>query len=141
MFAAKTNIFSASLASDSANFSGSAWTTVQDLVVSTTAAAQTFAVSVTLCLTSSDSTGRNAQFRVVDVTDSNSTIYKSVVVEVDHSVQTQLFGMFFYTTPAGGSRTLRVQGTCTTASVVKASGDASVNTEAVNTPTIQAVIL
>jgi hypothetical protein len=107
-----------------------------------TTTAQTLCVSVSLCLTSADSTGRNAQFRVLDVTASNTTIYKSVVVQVDHTTQTPLTGVFFYTTPiAGGTRTFRVQGTCSVAGQVKAVGDQSVNTEAVNTPTIQAVIL
>jgi hypothetical protein len=142
MFAAKTNIFSASLASDSGNFSGTTWTNIQDLTTVATTTAQTLCVSVSLCLTSADSTGRNAQFRVLDVTASNTTIYKSVVVQVDHTTQTPLTGVFFYTTPiAGGTRTFRVQGTCSVAGQVKAVGDQSVNTEAVNTPTIQAVIL
>ncbi len=143
MFAAKGTIFSSTLTADTANFSGTGWTSFgnsSDLSVTTTGA-QTLGITISLTLQNGSGSNRNAQFRVQDVTASSATIYKSVVVEADIGVQTQLSGMFFYTTPATGARTLRLQGTCSAAGAVLAQASTSVNTETLKTPTIQAVIL
>ena len=142
-FKAKTNIFSATLASDSASFSGSAWTTILDLTTVITTTAQTLGVSVNLVLTNTTGTSRNAGFRVVDVTNSNTTIYRSGQIQVNLSnQQTPISAAFYYTTPvAGGTRTLRVQGGASVGSAINAVAPTGFNGDSVTGPTIQAVIL
>lgn len=144
MFAAKGTIFKETLLATHAQISNTGFSTIVNLSVTTTGL-QTLGVYVTIRYTNSDSDPRNCTFRVVDVTASNTTIYMADPIEVKApGVQTQHSGFFYYTTPATGARTLRVQaGTVTAAGnhVDVLQSDTNFNGETLNTPTISAVIL
>jgi hypothetical protein len=78
----------------------------------------------------------------VDVTNSNATIYRGDVMEISaNAVQTQVDAFFYYSTPATGARTLRVQAGASAASAIDVKAAAGFNTETALPPTIQAVIL
>ena len=139
MFAAKANIFTATLGSDHASISSSAWSTILDLTTVTTTGQQTLGIYVNLLAQATAGTG-NAFFRVVDVTASNTTIFSSNSVECDSGIQTQLDGFFYYSTPAGGARTLRIQAGASnnTIDIKQPSGH---HGDTFIGPTIQAAIL
>lgn len=148
MFAAKGTIFSATLGSDHASISGSGWSNIVDLTTVTTSGLQTLGVYVSLVMSNTTGTSRNAAIRVQDLSGvvgppvATSTIYRSDAVEISANfVQTQVNAFFYYTTPATGLRTLRVQAGCTTASAVDVKAPGAFNTEAALPPSIQAVIL
>ena len=140
MFAKKGNIFSQTLGSDHANISSSTFSTIVDLTTVTTTGQQTLGVAVQLVFQTNGTTG-NAAFKVIDVTASNTTIYMSNVIQIQSgNIQTHASGFFFYTTPAGGARTLRVSAGAAQSnmSVLAPTG---FNSETVKGPTISAVIL
>ncbi len=143
MFAAKTNIWTAMLVSDSANFSGTAWTDIISSIPVTTVTAQTLAISINLRFNNADSSSHNAAFRLVDVTASNTTIYKSDPIQINlNNQQTQITGFFYYSTPiAGGARVFKLQGAATVGGQIKALAPTALNSEAFLAPTFQAVIL
>ena len=143
MFAAKGNIFSATLASDHASISSSAYSTIVDLTTVTTTGLQTLGVYVKLIAQpSTNSATHNFAFRVVDVTNSNTTIYKSDPTELHTSgVQQDITGFFFYSTPATGARTLRVQAGVNSGNDCTVVAPATMNSENLKSPTISAVIL
>lgn len=145
MFAAKANIFTAELTSAHSGISSSSYSTIIDLSVTTTGQ-QTLGVAVNIRFQNGAAAQRLAAFRVVDVTNSNTTIFKSI----QHQLGTSgggsdaawLSAHFYYTTPATGSRTLRLQAGADGATVnVSGSGTFNGDATADVTPTLQAVIL
>jgi len=144
MFAAKGTIFSVTLGADSASFSGTGWTTIIDLTTITTTGQQTLGIAVQGFLQASGGSGNpNAALRLVDVTASNTTIWMSPIQECDAGIQNWVSGYFYYTTPAGGARTIRLQGGATSnvSGGVIMKQPAGFNTNSVVGPTMQAVIL
>lgn len=141
MLAGKTNIFSATLGADVNNISGTGWTNIVDLTTVTTTGLQTLGISMSIRFTNSTGTSRNAAYRLVDVTNANTTVWMSEVIQVTNgAVQTECKGFFYYTVPATGARTLRIQAGASAASAVNVLAPVAFNTNAVLGPTIQAVI-
>lgn len=143
MFAAKTNIFSATLGSDHTDLSASSWADIIDLAVTTTGV-QTLGIAMSLRYETSGGGGNPlAQFRLVDVTASNTTLWTSQAIECPAGVQTESIGYFFYSAPLTGARTLRVQACASshTSGGITVKKHTFVQTETVAGPTIQAVIL
>ena len=106
----------------------------------TTTGIQSLAIYVTLRVRTTNTC--NFSFRVQDTTAANVTIYASDAMQITQTaIQTQISGFFFYTVPATGARTLRVQAGCTQAGACDVLAAVPVNGEAYNTPMIQAVIL
>lgn len=142
MFAAKGSIFQATLGADHTNINDSGWSNIIDLTTVITTGVQTLGIYVSMRFTNSDSGGHNTGWRVVDVTNSNTTIGASEIIEVTHpNIQTGINGFFYYTTPAAGPRTLRVQASTTGHNTVDAKTPTGLQGETVFPPTIQAVIL
>lgn len=144
MLAAKTNIFSATLGADHASISATNWSNIIDLTTVTTTGQQTLGIAMSLRFQTSGGGGSpNAQYRLVDLTASNTTVWTSQSVECDAGVQTECIGFVYYTVPAAGPRSFRIQAAATT----NVSGGVSVlkhtfvSSETVAGPTIQVVVL
>ena len=144
MHAAKGTIFAASMAADVSPLSGTGWTNLGTDLAVTTTGIQTLGIAIQVMFQTSGGGGNpNAALRLVDVTAGSTTIWMSSVTECDAAVQTPMGGFFYYTVPAGGARTLRLQGGASTnvSGGVIARKPVGFNTETVLGPNIQAVIL
>ncbi len=132
----------ATLGSDSAQFSGTAWTNIGlDLVLAATTVVYTYLVTVHLVLDNTGSGSPNAAVRVIDVgTSTNTTIGRSQLAEMDVGVQTECIFSSYYTPPDATARTLRLQGACSASSSVLAKKPSGFNTDTFLPPTITAVI-
>lgn len=124
--------------------SGSAYTLVQDLTV-TTIGAQTLLVCVQAKIRN-DGAATSAAMRVKDMTAGGTpTIWRSQSQPLAGTggVDSVSFGFaFLYTTPAGGARTLRLAASAGTGGqVYVAAGAAGFNSETFVPPAISAVIL
>jgi len=140
---AKT-VYSASQASDVGPLTASAWTTIVDLSVTTTGAQTLWVMIRGRADNSSGSNKPTTWLRLVDVTASNLTVYRSdgQRLDVNGSIdRVDLQYSFPYTTPSGGARTLRLQATTGTSSSITITKPTTVSSDAVVPPNIMAVIL
>jgi hypothetical protein len=123
----------------------STWTTIVDLSVSTTNA-QTLACALhNQVVNSSGSAQPTVFFRVQDHTASDVTIFRSERTRLDTTAtgndrQTPGY-TFYYTTPSGGARTLRLQAWCGTNNVITVTKPTTIGGDATIEPNIKAVIV
>lgn len=123
----------------------STWTTIVDLSVSTTNV-QTLACALhNQVVNSSGSAQPTVFFRVLDHTASDVTIFRSERTRLDTTAtgndrQTPGY-TFYYTTPSGGARTLRLQAWCGTNNVITVTKPTTIGGDATIEPNIKAVIL
>lgn len=135
---------SATLSGDVTGISTSAYTTIQDLTLTTTGV-QTAIISVALCVANTHASNiPQVSARVTDQTAGGTpTISRSPAVKLPVSGgagRKMIAWTFFYTVPATGARTLRVAAGCDVAAV-DVLRQASFNADTFVPVTIQAVIL
>jgi hypothetical protein len=134
------------LGSDVTSISTSTFTTIADLAVTTTGV-QTLAVIATLNFKSQHATNKpNVFVRVRDHTAADVTIYRSNYHQMGNagsgSDVAEKSYCFYYTVPATGARTLRLQAGCDIAQVdVRAQLNPGSDTTAAVSPTMTAVII
>jgi hypothetical protein len=138
-------IAAATLAANVGPFTPATWTTIVDLSVTTTGI-QTLAVDVNVYIQNSEAQNRQVGLRVVDVTASNTTIWRSSGVQQmgatgSGSDQMALTAGFKYTVPATGARTLRVQAFGPSGTNLSAVKSANIGGDLLVPPTIMAVII
>lgn len=94
----------------SADFSTSTWTNLIDLTTVATTGIQTLLIFVQGRIKNSNASANNWRLRIQDITAASAVIWETGLTDLGTGNAQDICFMFPYTVPAGGTRTLRLQG-------------------------------